>query len=36
MTEDEVMNSYWVKQSKNGKEKGVTLPSLQLRDQIIR
>lgn len=35
MTKDEVLNSYWVKQSESGKGKGVTLPSLKLRDQTI-
>jgi hypothetical protein len=35
MTENEVLNSYWVKQSESGKGKGVTLPCLKLRDQII-
>lgn len=35
MTEEDVLNSYWVKQSESGKGKGVTLPCLKLRDQII-
>lgn len=36
MSEEEVMNSYWVQQSESGKGKGVTLPSLRLRDRLLR
>lgn len=32
---NEVMNSYWVKQSKTGRGKGITLPNLRLRNQMI-
>jgi hypothetical protein len=35
MTDEEVLNSYWVKQSESGKGKGVSLPCHKLRDQIL-
>ncbi len=32
----EVLNSYWVKQSDTGRGKGVTLPNLNLRNQMVK
>ena len=32
----EVLNTYWVKQSDTGRGKGVTLPNLNLRNQMVK
>jgi len=32
----EILNTYWVKQSDTGRGKGVTLPNLNLRNQMVK
>lgn len=36
LNEKEFMNTYWAKQSREGMSKGVTLPNVSLRNQMIR
>jgi hypothetical protein len=36
LTDAELLNCYWVKHSEKGKGRGVTLPNIKLRDQILK